>query len=96
MFIRLKVSAHSDWIKKAMKDENFAKFSNFEIAKTTKNKGKKVESPAERGIIASVTSGKKENDEFRGEVIIKLMVMLVIFLALMVAMKERKWFFLKG
>ena len=95
MFIRLKVSAHSDWIKKAMKDENFAKFSNFEIAKTTK-KGKKVESAAERGVIASVTSGKKENDEFRGEVIIKLMVMLVIFLALMVAMKERKWFFLKG
>ena len=95
MFIGLKVSAHSDWIKKAMKDENFAKFSNFEIAKTTKNKGKKVESPAERGIIASVTSGKKENNEFRGEVI-KLMVMLVIFLALMVAMKERKWFFLKG
>ena len=77
-----------------MKDENFAKFSNFEIAKTTK-KGKKVESAAERGVIASVTSGKKENDEFRGEVI-KLMVMLVIFLALMVAMKERKWFFLKG
>ena len=75
-----------------MKDENFAKFSNFEIAKTTKKKGKKVESAAERGIIASVTSGKKENDEFRGEVI-KLMV---IFLALMVAMKERKWFFLKG
>ena len=92
MFIRLKVSAHSDWIKKAMKDENFAKFSNFEIAKTTKKKGKKVESAAERGIIASVTSGKKENDEFRGEV--KLMVMLVIFLALMMAMKERKWFFL--
>ena len=89
MFIRLKVSAHSDWIKKAMKDENFAKFSNFEIAKTTKKKGKKVESAA------SVTSGKKENDEFRGEVI-KLMVMLVIFLALMMAMKERKWIFLKG
>ena len=87
MFIRLKVSAHSDWIKKAMKDENFAKFSNFEIAKTTKKKGKKVESAAERGIIASVTSGKKENDEVK-----KLMVMLVIFLA----MKGRKWFFLKG
>ena len=95
MFIRLKVSAHSDWIKKAMKDENFAKFSNFEIAKTTKKKGKKVESAAERGIIASVTSGKKENDEFRGKVT-KLMVMLVIFLALMMAMKKRKWFFLKG
>ena len=90
MFIRLKVSAHSDWIKKAMKDENFAKFSNFEIAKTTKKKGKKVESAAERGIIASVTSGKKENDEFRKEVK-KLTVMLVIFLALVMAMKKRKW-----
>ena len=73
-----------------MKDENFGNFSNFEIAKT--KKGKKVESAAERGIIASVTSGRKENDEFRGEVT-KLMVMLVIFLALMMAMKERKWFF---
>ena len=78
-----------------MKDENFAKFSNFEIAKTTKKKGKKVESAAERGIIASVTSGKKENDEFRGEVI-KLMVMLVIFFGVDGGDEGKKMVFLKG